>query len=97
MSYPEGSLIRVSWKYRNNLNSGGLYDPDNPKLTVKSPLGDKVTYTYPADTSIVKDEMGMYHFDLIDSIAGEHILRAWATGNGQASSYKISVIVDATI
>ena len=94
-TYPEGTTVRVSWEYKNALTNGGLYDPDNPKLTIKNPLGEKTEEAYPGN--IVRDGVGLYHYDFVATIPGEYHFRAWATGAGAASSKKFSITVEETI
>ncbi len=97
MTYPKGSLVELNWRYINTRAGNALYDPDVPKLTVSTPGGNTTTYTYPTDIQIVKDGVGVYHFDLDVSSAGTYTCRAWATGTGQASSDNFTVEVMETI
>ncbi len=57
-----------------------LTDPTSLVLTIKDPSGTKTVYTYGTDAELVKDSVGMYHFDLTFDKSGIWRYRFVATG-----------------
>jgi hypothetical protein len=81
--YAVGALVRVSASYVD-INNVAI-DPTAVILSYKNPLGVKTTFTYP--TSIIKDSVGHYHYD-IDTTGGVGVwyYRWSSTGTGQAAA-----------
>ena len=73
--HDKGDVARVSGEFRNL--AGALADPTTIALEVRKPSGTQVTYTY-AGAQVVKDSVGVYHYDLALDQAGRWTVR-WIT------------------
>jgi hypothetical protein len=69
MSFPVGSLIRVSVTFQNV--NGIATDPGAVTFRIVTPSGTDTTYTYgQPDGMIVKDGVGRYHADVSANAEG---------------------------
>lgn len=76
--YVIGSEVRfIASPFRNS--DGVIADPTNIVLTIKQPDGTDATAHYPGD--IVKDSVGVYHYDFVPAQAGSHFYRWESTGS----------------
>jgi len=66
-AYDSGDVVRMTVAFTNQ--SGTAVDPGAVAVKVKSPLGVKTTYNYPAD-GVIKDSTGNYHFDIEPTVQG---------------------------
>lgn len=72
--------------------AGVLYDPGTLALAVINDTGSETVYTYP--THIVKDSTGVYHLDVLASVAGNmrYQWRSTATGEEVRSEGHVRVV-----
>jgi len=57
-----------------------LTDPSSLQVQVKDPDGTVVSFTWPGDSEVVRDSVGLFRFDFPVLIAGRHVYRYNAIG-----------------
>lgn len=65
--------------------NGNLSDPTAVTLTVRDPSGVETTYTW-VSNAIVRDSLGVFHYDLLVTLAGIYDYRWAGTGAVQVES-----------
>jgi hypothetical protein len=75
--YEIGTLVRVSWEYRNL--DGDLADPTAVEFKWLKPGGTVQTWQVEAD-EVVNDAVGKYHADLTIDVKGTWLYKAFGTG-----------------
>jgi len=65
---------------------GVLTDPTTIQFRQKTPAGVATTYTYGSDTEIVRDGVGIYHFDISLSASGDWKYRWASTGTAAGAT-----------
>ena len=83
--YEVGNLIRVSAEFTDPNNDDAETDPTSVYLTVKSPSGTVVEYTYGVGSDITKASTGNYYADVDADEPGRWWYRWYSTGTGQAA------------
>lgn len=79
-----GSLVRIGPETFTDL-SGALVDPTTVSLSVKKPDGTiDGPFTF-AGAQVVKESVGIYHFDYTPATRGHYLYRWISTGAGQAA------------
>jgi hypothetical protein len=84
-SYLIGNSARVSVTFRDAASRANV-DPGLTQLLVKAPDLTVTTYVYGVDMGLVKDNTGLYHFDIDLNQAGAWSYRWLGTGANQAAS-----------
>lgn len=84
--YSQGNVIVVEGKFRRQ-SDGVLVDPDTVKLSlaIRAPeatelAGPVVEHVYGEGDVILRDEVGVYHADLLVDQAGTWWFRWWSDG-----------------
>lgn len=75
--YDEGDTVRTTATFKVG---GVLTDPSTLVLKYKTPAGVITTKTFGTDAEVVKDSVGVYHFDLTLSAQGDWWYRWQSTG-----------------
>lgn len=81
-TYDKGDYIRLTGTWRND--SGALVDPTTVTLKIQTPDGSITPLTF-ASGYVVKDSVGVYHYDYLCSSQGNYTYRWEGTGNAIAS------------
>ena len=90
--YSIGTLVHAVGTWINA--AGGGVDPAAVFAKVKDPVGNEVTYAYPADPELVRESAGVYYVDVDITLEGIWWVRFYSTGSGQAAAeqgFKIEV------
>ncbi len=90
MAHTQGQLVRVSGAFTDS--AGAATDPTTVKISVVRPDGRQITYTYLADSAVVKDSTGNYHIDLDGSVPGTWIYWWHSEGTGQAADERTFIV-----
>lgn len=85
MAYDVGDTAVISAVYRTTL--GVLYDPANVWGRFTDPSGNITTYQFGVDVELVKDAVGLYHFNIAVDEAGTWTYSFFTTGAGQTADY----------
>lgn len=75
--YKKGQKVRCSVEFKVNTT---LTDPTAVTGKFKKPSGTVTTYVYLTDGALVKDGVGLYHFDVTTDEKGEWSFRFEGTG-----------------
>ena len=75
--YDVGDVVRTTAKYRV---SGVLTDPTILSFKFKTPAGVTTTKVYGVDLDVVKDSVGVYHYDVSLATSGVWAYRWVSTG-----------------
>jgi hypothetical protein len=81
-TYDKGDLVRMAATWKNQ--AGANVDPTTVKLIVRAPSGATTTYAFGVD-SIIKQEVGVYSFELVATTPGPFVYRWEGTGTATAS------------
>jgi len=81
MSYHVGDVVRLSVSISV---SGVLTDPGGLSIRIKTPSEDWDEYQYPSD--IIRDSVGMYHYDLELDQVGDCYFKWVSTGVASAAA-----------
>lgn len=88
--FPWQSLVRLKATFTKSEDDpddpGGLVDPDTVTVRTKDPNGDKASFVYLTDLSLVREDEGVYHYDVDASLIGDWFYRWEGTGSGQAAA-----------
>jgi hypothetical protein len=93
MSYAIGQQARVSAEFRDPANV--LTDPTTVKLKVRAPTGPEQTFVF-GSSSIVRDSLGKYHYDLALTSGGDWIVKWVSRGVLTTASPETPIRVDPT-
>jgi hypothetical protein len=85
--YDLGDLVKVTAAFSNK-QTGEAIDPDVISVSIKTPAGVLTTYTYVADASLVKDDIGQYYAMVNANEPGFWKYRWWSAGFGQTAKEK---------
>ncbi len=86
--YSVGQVVRCS----TTITVGGTNtDPSTLALTYRDPTGAETTVTY-ANSQIVKDAVGQYHYDIAVNYAGTYQLRWVGTGTAAGAQQDSFVV-----
>ncbi len=80
--YETGATVRITGTFKA---ASVAADPSAPTAKYKSPAGTVTTLVYPTDAALVKDGVGVYHFDIDVSEAGTWRYRLSGTGSAKAA------------
>lgn len=83
-SYRKGALVRVTGTFKTN--AGALLDPTAVRFAYQIDEGATTTLLYGTDTAVVRDSVGVYHFDIDAAASGSYFYRWYSTGTGQAAA-----------
>ncbi|HKN57159.1 MAG TPA: hypothetical protein VJX66_32035 [Amycolatopsis sp.] len=78
MSYPLGQPVHLTFETRNS--AGAPTDPTEVTLTVTNSAGVVQTYTWIAGAQIVRDSIGLFHYDYPGAADGLYRFLWQATG-----------------
>lgn len=102
MSYDIGDLGRVHAQFQSaadiaygvaNPLATPLYtDPDTITVRIKPPTGTTLVYLYP-DVHITRDAQGLYHTDVVPTMAGTYYVEWVSTGAVQQSTKAVAIPV----
>lgn len=90
-TYDKGDYIRLTGTWRDD--AGVLVDPTTVTLKIHLPDGTTSSYTY-ASGFVVKDSVGIYHYDFLPNGQGNYVYRWEGTGNAIASGQGAFFIED---
>lgn len=90
-NYYVGSEARLEGTFSDA--SGALGDPTTVTVMVQDPTGSKVTYT----TGIVRDSIGVYHFNLLLTKSGTWVYKFKGSGGLNAASVDTSFPVGSSV
>jgi len=82
-SFPTGSLVRISATFTDY--AGNNLDPSTVLVTITDPSGATTQIQYGLDPDLVREEVGVYHYDLDLSKPGRWCFAWKSTGTGQAA------------
>lgn len=77
MTYDVGDLVRIDTRVEL---ASVLTDPTALAFTIKEPDGVITTKSWPADGQVVKDGVGLFHYNHTVVKPGNHAYRWAATG-----------------
>ena len=75
--YQKGDLVRIDGSFTDL--AGTLADPTTVTLKVTPPFAVTVAYTW-AGAQVIRDSLGVFHYDLSVAEAGQWFFRWEATG-----------------
>lgn len=81
-TYDKGDYIRLTGTWRNDTSA--LVDPTTVTLKIQSPDGSISSITY-ASGAVIRDSVGVFHYDYQPSVQGNYTYRWEGTGNAIAS------------
>jgi hypothetical protein len=90
-NYYVGSEARCTGIFRDA--AGALGDPTTVVVMVQDPTGKKTTYT----SGIVRDGVGVYHFDVLLTKPGSWIYKFRGSGGLNAASVDASIPVGSSV
>lgn len=61
-----------------------LTDPTTVTLKLRTPAGVQTSHLYGTDPGVVKESVGLYHYDLPVSVSGKWVYRWEGTGDASA-------------
>jgi hypothetical protein len=86
--YYPGQTIRITGTFQAlGINT----DPVTITFTIKDPNAVETSYTY-AGGQVVRDAVGVYHYDLLLSLSGNYFYRVVGTGTASAAWEDIIVV-----
>ena len=80
MSYKVGTTKRLSVVFKSVVDDTTPADPTAVTLLIQAPDNAQTTYTYLTDVELVRDGVGLYHFDLDFTHIGAYFFRWTGTG-----------------
>lgn len=83
-SYDVGDRVRVSLAFTDD--AGDAADPTTVRGRFRDPSGVVTTYVHGADSELVKDSVGNYHFDIDPDEDGEWRYRGEGEGAVRAAA-----------
>jgi hypothetical protein len=83
VSYDVGDLVPIHGQLMQA--NGSPLDPSNAYCQVRPPDGVLQTFQHGVDSSMIRDDVGLYHVDVTAHIAGTWFFRFYSTGTGQGS------------
>ena len=92
--YLEGTVLRCTGEFFDPLNGDIPLDPTSPRFSVRPPSGTIVTYTYPTDAALVRDSVGVYHFDLALTSPGVWRYAFWSPGPTGQGREEVAITVE---
>jgi hypothetical protein len=78
-SYPTDDTVTLSVAF-TQVEGGAAIDPPTVILYVQDPNGVITQYAYPAQ--VIKDGVGLYHYDLVPSVSGNWWYKWQGAGSG---------------
>lgn len=84
-SYLKGQKIRCEAEFRN-VASGALVDPANVFFRSLNPNNVAITRQYLVDLNVIRDGVGLYHYDLLLDVAGTWHYRWDSTGTHEGAN-----------
>jgi hypothetical protein len=76
-------------------DDGEPVDPTTVKLAIREPDGTETVYTHPTDIAVIKDSVGVYHFDLPLTGKGNWFYR-WIGSGTAAAAGEAKLLVKAS-
>lgn len=87
-----GDKLRITITFRDV--DRVISDPTTVRFLVKKPSGIESTYTFGVDSEVVREKVGVYHFDLPFDAADEWTYRWEALGDAAGAFEKTLQVVD---
>ena len=81
-TYDKGDYVRLTGTWRDDANA--LVDPTTVTLKIQNPDGTITSITYDSG-AVVRDSVGVFHYDFLPSTFGSYVYRWEGTGNAIAS------------
>jgi hypothetical protein len=78
MPEDKGDLVRLTVTFTDT--TGAPADPTAVRLYIKTPGGVLTTLVYGTDSAVVREETGVYHYDLLCTMPGDWPVRWEGTG-----------------
>ncbi len=88
MSYSIGQTVRLKGSFKDfTLSTPTVCDPTTVSVEVVDPAGTAHVFIYPTD--IVRASTGVYYYDFLTTLDGEHSWKMFSTGLRTAAAQSV--------
>jgi uncharacterized protein YfaS (alpha-2-macroglobulin family) len=81
--YTKGAVVRLSAMFKQNNTP---LDPSIVRVRIKDPNGKVTQYVYGNTSDVIRESIGLYHYDLSLPQSGRWFYKFESSGNGQAAA-----------